>query len=171
MRQKSVELVCQFRLLTFTIFLEVLSSRAPLIPVVNLTVKDYKIIPCLTNKHNRSDSSFVSNFLTALDERISIQNIYRTSGSRTFVRSTGRFRPRSNTEGCSGLRPSAFRVVSSSDIDKSPHDRKNMSIERLPSSRKASLNFWQNQLEHRIVQSAPESCHPRSAAVPDAQNR
>src|ERR1700719_5430930 len=29
-----------------------------------------------------------------------------------------------------------------------------MSIERLPSSRKASLNFWQNQLEHRIVQSA-----------------
>jgi hypothetical protein len=55
------------------------------------------MIPCLTNTHNRSDSSFFSNFLTALDERISIPNIYRTSGSRTFVRSTGRFRPPSET--------------------------------------------------------------------------
>lgn len=35
--------------------------------------------------------------LTALHERISIPKIYRISGSRTFVRSTGRFRPPSET--------------------------------------------------------------------------
>ena len=47
-------------------------SSEPLITVVNRNVQDYSKIPCLTNTHNRSDSSFSSNFLTALDERISI---------------------------------------------------------------------------------------------------